>query len=116
MSWWKGQCRPSHHGCPSLMRWLWAPVWGETTSSCALPRGRVLDGGVWHGLQGMCRPCFQDPPSHVPAASCHSVPPLAPLLQVLQCVIERGIPLVVDADGLWMVNSDPTLVKGEPPS
>ncbi|KAL6767531.1 hypothetical protein ACKKBF_B35600 [Auxenochlorella protothecoides x Auxenochlorella symbiontica] len=33
--------------------------------------------------------------------------------RVLQEVVERGIPLVVDADGLWMVNSAPALVKGK---
>lgn len=31
-------------------------------------------------------------------------------------VRRRNTPMVVDADGLWLVNQDPSLVQGEPPA
>lgn len=37
---------------------------------------------------------------------------LSTVAQVMRAVRERGIPMVIDADGLWLVNQDPSLVKG----
>ena len=32
----------------------------------------------------------------------------------MRAVRARSLPMVVDADGLWLVNQDPSLVAGEP--
>ena len=34
------------------------------------------------------------------------------LVQVMRAVRRRGLPMVVDADGLWLVNQDISLVAG----
>lgn len=36
-----------------------------------------------------------------------------PHLQVMRAVRRRSLPMVVDADGLWLVNQDPSLVAGK---
>ncbi|PSC70682.1 ATP-dependent (S)-NAD(P)H-hydrate dehydratase [Micractinium conductrix] len=37
---------------------------------------------------------------------------LATVAEVMRAVRRRSLPMVVDADGLWLVNQDPSLVKG----
>lgn len=51
-------------------------------------------------------------PSHCPLAIKPTPRALLHLLQVMREVRHLGLPMVVDADGLWLVNQEPSLVAG----
>lgn len=68
----------------------------------------LLPGHACPGLTRARSRCSQ------PLPSC-SLTPMAQTLactQVMRAVRRRSLPMVVDADGLWLVNQEPSLVAG----
>lgn len=76
---------------------------------CGQEVGRVnaelvgsVGGGHGQGLVGVLCPC-----------TCLAHNSCPPGVQVMGRVRQRNTPMVIDADGLWLVNQQPDLVQGE---
>jgi hypothetical protein len=121
MPWWRLSWRSS----PGFTRWSSGPA-SDVTQWCGHSREGCTPAACFARRgSGSClslRLCFQTmryiySPALNVVTSCVcmcacAVQVLSAVARIIEAARERGLPLVVDADGLWLIAQRPALVRG----